>query len=920
LDERPGFLTDGLTLGDIMDVQAVQLVMNTFYSLTQSGNAILDLQGNVLVATGWQDICMKFHRRHPETCRHCHESDVQLASGVEPGTFKLYRCLNGLWDIVTPIAVEGKHVGNLYLGQFLFDDEAVDYDQFRAAARRYGFDEIEYIAALDRAPRMSRQTINSAMEFCVQFANLISVMGFNALKLEQKVAFQTQELTALNEEMTAQLEEIALFNRSLERLNDDLERRVAERTSELAGAHEELLAQYDELRQAQETEQRNAAVQAVLKEIAEAALMTPTLDSLYEAVHRSIRRVLPANQFHINILDEAAGEFVVPYNADPISLIPSRRPIGKGLSEYVMKLGRAVQITPADQKRLERNGEYGLAAVQKVKPRHYMGSPLIDSQGKPFGTISLIQMGTDNPFRVDDVRVLSIIAAQVSMAIIRKRAEEELRNTDDHLRKLIDYASAPIIVWDPSFTITRFNRAFEQLSGYSRQEVHGGPLSILFPPDQLDSVMALIEASRSGEYWESVEIPIRRKTGEVRITLWNSANIYAADAVTLTAVIAQGQDITERVRREQEAQQNERAARRVQEALLAAPEPSEYLDVTLMYKPLGFVGGDLYFLDWRNDGTLLRGFLVDTTGHGLATALHTASLQALLREVNDNDLPLGEAMRWINRRVAAYFAEGIYAGALGFELDLETRELRWVSAGLPEFWLANRLVTGVVQSPGLFLGVHDCETFDVHSLPLAEGDCVYFLTDGLSDLLQDRPDLPLSRFPQMLELLVQLSESVERRDDATAVCIRVRSLPWSQSRQSGWPRTLHFNGYGDYQRLKGEVSRILAENTGLEHSKQEVAVHEALANAMECRDGVSRQHRASVRFNKIGKYLVVRVKTSRLAFAGNAMLRRLRSQPEEMFAFGEDASMGRGIPMMMCLSDKMTYNGEGTELLLAWKL
>ena len=33
-----------------------------------------------------------------------------------------------------------------------------------------------------------------------------------------------------------------------------------------------------------------------------------------------------------------------------------------------------------------------------------------------------------------------------------------------------------------------------------------------------------------------------------------------------------------------------------------------------------------------------------------------------------------------------------------------------------------------------------------------------------------------------------------------------------------------------------------------------------------------------------------------------------------------DASMGRGIPMMLAMSDRMTYNSEGTELLLAWKL
>jgi PAS domain S-box-containing protein len=920
LINRPDVSANNVVLGDILDIPAIQLVMNTFYSLTKSGNAILDLQGNVLVATGWQDICMKFHRQHPETCRHCHESDVQLASGVEPGTFKLYRCLNGLWDIVTPIAVEGRHVGNLYLGQFLFDDETVDYGAFRAAAHRYGFDEAEYIAALDRAPRMSRETVHNAMTFCVQFAKLISMMGFNALKLEQKVALQTQELTALNEELTAQLEEIGTLNQSLAKLNDGLERRVAERTDDLVGVHEELLAQYDELKQAQQAETRAAAVQAVLKEIAEAAMSTPSLDELYAAVHRIISRVLPAEQFHINLLLEASNEFIVPYNADPGSLIPARRPVGKGLSEYIMKQGRAVHLTPADQKRLEQSGEYGLASMQKVQTRHYLGAPLVDSLGSSFGTIAVMQLGEDNPFRPEDVDVLTIIAAQVSMAILRKRAEEELRTTDDHLRKLIQYASAPIIVWNPDFTITRFNKAFEQLSGYAWEEVVGGPLSVLFPPDHLARITEQIEQSRSGQHWESVEIPIRRKNGEVRITLWNSANIYAADMVTLTAVIAQGQDITERVQREQEARQNEQAAQRVQQALLAMPETSEYLDIALLFKPLGFVGGDLYFLDWRYDGSLLRGFLVDTTGHGLATALHTSSLHVLLREVNENDLPLAEAMRWINRRVGAYFAEGIYAGAIGFELDLATRQLRWACAGLPEFWLASQKVTGVVQSPGLFLGIHESETFDVHSLPLAVGDCFYFLSDGLSELLQTQPDLPLAQYTQMLELLEALAASPERRDDATATCIKVRALPQSQVRQDGWPRTIQFNGYGDYQRHKGEIGRMLAEITGQEHSRQEVTVHEALANAMECRDGVSRQHKASVRFNRVGNRLIVRVKTSRLAFAGNAMLRRLRSQPEEMFAFGEDASMGRGIPIMICLADKMTYNSEGTELLLAWKL
>ena len=116
------------------------------------------------------------------------------------------------------------------------------------------------------------------------------------------------------------------------------------------------------------------------------------------------------------------------------------------------------------------------------------------------------------------------------------------------------------------------------------------------------------------------------------------------------------------------------------------------------------------------------------------------------------------------------------------------------------------------------------------------------------------------------------------------------------------------------------MAKILAEVTGLPHSPQEVAVHEALANAMECRDGVPRQHKARLRFNRVGNRLIVRVKTSRIGFAGNAILKRLRSQPEDMFSFGEDASMGRGIPMMLSISHWMTYNHDGTELLLAWKI
>ena len=63
----------------------------------------------------------------------------------------------------------------------------------------------------------------------------------------------------------------------------------------------------------------------------------------------------------------------------------------------------------------------------------------------------------------------------------QKRSEEALRETRDYLENLIDHANAPIIVWDTSLNITRFNRAFERLTGLEAQDVLGKPLEILFP-------------------------------------------------------------------------------------------------------------------------------------------------------------------------------------------------------------------------------------------------------------------------------------------------------------------------------------------------------------------------------------------------------------------------------------------------------
>ena len=154
-----------LHLADVIDVDEIQSLMDDFYRLTNVGIGILDRSGEVLVSTGWQDICTRFHRVHPQTRQNCVESDTVLSQDVPAGAFKLYRCKNHLWDMATPLFVGEEHLGNIFLGQFLFEGESPDRELFRDQAQRYGFDGAEYLAAFEQLPRWSRETVDAVMSF-----------------------------------------------------------------------------------------------------------------------------------------------------------------------------------------------------------------------------------------------------------------------------------------------------------------------------------------------------------------------------------------------------------------------------------------------------------------------------------------------------------------------------------------------------------------------------------------------------------------------------------------------------------------------------------------------------------------------------------------------------------------------------------
>ncbi len=184
----PDYDIEESELANIIDAQEIQSFMDDFARLNGIVFALVDMKGRLLVAAGWQDICVNFHRKNPMTNTECVKSDLSLVGELRPGEIRAYKCKNGLWDIVTPLYIGPKHWGNIYSGQFFYEDEEVDVEWFRERAVENGFNIEEYLAALEKVPRLSRERVDHLMALFSKFATMVSRLSWSNLKLAKALA------------------------------------------------------------------------------------------------------------------------------------------------------------------------------------------------------------------------------------------------------------------------------------------------------------------------------------------------------------------------------------------------------------------------------------------------------------------------------------------------------------------------------------------------------------------------------------------------------------------------------------------------------------------------------------------------------------------------------------------------------------
>ena len=227
-------------------------------------------------------------------------------------------------------------------------------------------------------------------------------------------------------------------------------------------------------------------------------------------------------------------------------------------------------------------------------------------------------------------------------------------------------------------------------------------------------------------------------------------------------------------KREQELARDVSFASKVQVALLPVTPESEFFRMQTLFRPLALVSGDIYYTEWLENAQVLRGYLIDVTGHGVAAALQMAAVNVLLHEIAASPMTVSvaEQLSWLNRRVGVYFEEAAFAAGIVFEVDFAAGELRYASAGITEFLFNDQWL----PAPGLLLGVDELETYETQVLTIVPGDTVCFVTDGITDVLATEEEGKATAAPNLCRLFEAGAYAEKLRDDATAVCIEILKL------------------------------------------------------------------------------------------------------------------------------------------------
>lgn len=205
-------------------------------------------------------------------------------------------------------------------------------------------------------------------------------------------------------------------------------------------------------------QKRNERVKSAILGIAQAVISSSSLETFFRSIHAIIARLMPAENFYIAVHDEATGLLTFPYFVDEFDPPPAPKPLGKGLTEYVLRTGRPLLATPGVFADLEAAGEVESIGAPSID---WVGVPLT-IQYRTFGVLVVQSYREGVRYGEEERDILRFVSGQVSLALQRWQAAEQVREREQFLSGVLDSIQDGISIMSGDYTILRVNPTMEK--------------------------------------------------------------------------------------------------------------------------------------------------------------------------------------------------------------------------------------------------------------------------------------------------------------------------------------------------------------------------------------------------------------------------------------------------------------------------
>lgn len=180
---------------------------------------------------------------------------------------------------------------------------------------------------------------------------------------------------------------------------------------------------------------REQRVREATYRVAAAALACDTLTELFERIHAAVSGLMEARNFYIALHDSASGALSFPYYRDEQEPEPPPpHPLGRGLTEYVLRTARPLLADPDSFHALREAGEVELVGPDGVD---WLGVPLV-VDGVALGVLAVQSYSGQVRYTEADRDLLVFVSTQVALAVERRRAEEALRASEERHRAILE--------------------------------------------------------------------------------------------------------------------------------------------------------------------------------------------------------------------------------------------------------------------------------------------------------------------------------------------------------------------------------------------------------------------------------------------------------------------------------------------------